>query len=69
MTRLSDYLRAEQPDRTQPASFYGLTHRRKARKPVEEVVDEPLDNQDDLTAEEIEAAAAEAEALKHSEEL
>jgi len=76
ITRLSDYLRAEQPDHTEPASFYipgaQSWHGRKPRKPTEPVPD--LTNEDAVleaeavNTDELDAAEAEGRALKNLEE-
>lgn len=77
MTRLNDYLRAERPDETEPASFYipgahEWPSRRGPGRPrgfepleaSEEVVDElPLDTTDTQDIDEL-AAVQRAEALK-----
>lgn len=79
ITRLSDYLRAEQPDHTEPASFYipgaQSWHGRKPRKPTEPIPDltnedvvlEPIEA-DVVDADELDAVEADATARKNLEE-
>ena len=78
VTRLSDYLQAERPDETEPASFYipGMTSWREARmknhpnkrEPDEELAaEQPLDTTDTSDVDEL-AVAEIAAALKALEE-
>lgn len=74
MTSLSDYLRAEQADRTEPASFYSpgcdswSDPRRRHRKPrpggLNDVnLDEPVDPIEENDLEDVNVAALVAAAL------
>jgi hypothetical protein len=78
ITKLSDYLRAEQPDPTEPPSFYipgaQSWHGRKRNKVLpapdlinEDVLLDPLEAEI-MKADELEAAEAEASALRNLEE-
>jgi len=79
MTKLSDYLRAEQPDYTEPVSFYipgaHSWHGRKPRKPTEppppDLTNEDvvLIETDVVDADELEAVESDSTARKNSEEL